>query len=145
MDANEYYVRISGAPSKEAVTGINIFNTASSRTDLAAIINKIFKKYQSSLNIFNEATSWTEIGAIIDRALNKYQLSEMLFTEINYVSKWGVPLCMQYRIEPLFDEDNHFQHVLVACEEISERKKAEARIRYLSYNDSLTFIGDQFA
>ncbi|HNX92007.1 MAG TPA: PAS domain S-box protein [Syntrophomonas sp.] len=138
LDANEYYVRISGAPSKEAVTGINIFNAASSREDLASIINRIFKKYQSSINIFNEATSWSDIAAIIDKALNKYKLSEMLFTEINYISKWGVPLCMQYRIEPLTDEDNHFQHILVACEEISERKEAEARIRYLSYNDCLT-------
>ncbi|NLV21339.1 MAG: diguanylate cyclase, partial [Syntrophomonadaceae bacterium] len=111
LDANEYYVKMNGAPSKEAVTAVNIFSEATSRTDIAAIIDKIVKQYQ---------------------------VSQVLLTEMSYVSKWGVPLCMQYKIDPLFDADNQFQHILIACEEISERKKAEARIRYLSYNDSLT-------
>lgn len=111
LDANEYYVKMNGAPSKEAVTGINLFNEASSRDDIAAIIDKVIKQYQYS-HVFS--------------------------TEMNYVSKWGVPLCMQYKIDPLFDADNRFQHILIACEDISERKKAEARIRYLSYNDCLT-------
>jgi len=111
MDANEYYVKMNGAPSKEAVTGINVFVEAESRTDVAAIINNIIKQYQST---------------------------RIFFAEMEYVSKWGVPLCMQYKIDPLFSEENNFQHVIIACEEISERKKAEARIRYLSYNDSLT-------
>ena len=111
LDANEYYVKMNGAPSKEAVININIFNEATSRADVASIIDKIIKQYQKS---------------------------QIFFTEMDYVSKWGVPLCMQYKIDPLFDQDNQFQHIIIACEEISERKKAEARIKYLIYNDSLT-------
>lgn len=111
LDANEYYVKMNGAPSKEAVMRINLFHEAESRTDVAAIIDNIIKQYR---------------------------ISKVFYTEMEYVSKWGVPLCMQYKIDPLFDEDNQFQHIIIACEEISARKKAEARIKYLSYNDSLT-------
>ncbi len=111
LDANEYYVKINGAPSKEAVTSINLFEEAGLRTDVAAILYNITKSFN---------------------------LSKSFFTDMEYTSKWGKSLCMQYKIDPLFDQDHQVQQIIVACEEISERKKAEAWIKYLSYNDSLT-------
>lgn len=138
LDANEYFVKMNGAPCKEAIIGINLFNEALYREDVSEVIDKVFKLHQSSISMFNETSSRSEIAAFIDEGVKKNLLSGILFTEMNYLSRWGVSLCIQCTIDPLFDDNKHLQHMLVACEEISERKKAEARIRYLSYNDGLT-------
>ncbi len=111
LDANDYYVETVGAPSKAAVTNINLFAETQKRGDLAAIIRHISEHYATS-------TTYS--------------------TEMQFVSKWGKALYMHFKIDPVLDYDGHFTQLLVACEEISERKLAEARIKYLSYNDSLT-------
>lgn len=111
LDANEYYVEINGAPSKEALIGMNLFKEAEHRPEIAELVRDFFGRYEST-------RTYT--------------------VEMQYTSTWGRNLNMHYKIDLVFDYDENFTHILVACEEISERKKAEARIRYLSYNDSLT-------
>lgn len=113
MDANDYYVKINGAPSREAVIGINLFAESISRADIASVVR-----------IVNE----------------EYQASTFAPVEMGYVSKWGRSLYMNFKIDPVFDHNQEFMYLIVACEEISERKRAEARIKYLSYNDSLTSL-----
>ncbi len=111
LDANYYYVDIHGAPSKEAIIGMNLFDEARSRNDLGIKLPEIYEGY------------------------NKL---EAFSIDIQFVSNWGRFLCMHYIIDPVFDHDKKFMHFIIACEEISERTRAEARIKYLSYNDSLT-------
>ena len=137
-DANEYYIKMTGAPSKKALTCINIFDEALVRTDIAAIIEKILKQYKLPIEHFNVISSRADLSAIVETVLKYNQVSGVLFTEMEYMSRWGIPLCMQYRIDPWFDDNNQIQYMIIVCEEISARKKAEARIKYLSYNDSLT-------
>lgn len=111
VDANDYFVKMNGAPSRELVVGINVFAESNSRPDMAAVVQ-----------IIND----------------QYIKSHFFPIEVEYISKWGRPLCMNYRIDPIFDHNQQFMYLIIACEEISERKRAETQIRYLSYNDSLT-------
>lgn len=79
-----------------------------------------------------------------EMSLIKYELLETIREgkagngEIHFVSSWGREVWLQYRANPVYDQQGNVIEVIVACEEISERKQAEERIRYLSFNDPLT-------
>lgn len=111
LDINEYWVEKIGAPSQQAIIGLNIFKEAEKRPEIADLVRNYFEHYESN---------------------HPYTV------EMQYTSQWGKNLYMQYKIDLVFDYDKNFTHILVAAEEISARKKADARIRYLSFNDSLT-------
>lgn len=111
QDANEYWVEIMGAPSRQAIIGLNVFKEAEKRPQMADLVRTFLDHYESN---------------------------HPFTVEAEHTSKWGKKLYMQYKIDLIFDYDKNYSHILVAGEEISARKKAEARIRYLSFNDSLT-------
>lgn len=79
-----------------------------------------------------------------EMSLIKYELLETVRDaksgsgEIHFTSSWGREVWLQYKANPVYDQSGKVTEVIVACEEISERKQAEERIRYLSFNDPLT-------
>ncbi len=79
-----------------------------------------------------------------ETALIQYELLETVREgkpgtgEIHFVSSWGREVWLHYKANPIYNQQGKVTEVIVACEEISERKKAEERIRYLSFNDPLT-------
>jgi len=58
--------------------------------------------------------------------------------EIYLCTCWGKSVWISYKVDRLNDSDGKFQEVIAACEDITDRKQAEDKIRYLSFNDSLT-------
>lgn len=79
-----------------------------------------------------------------EMSLIKYEMLETVKDgksgtgEIHFISSWGREVWLQYKANPVYDQCGKVTEVIVACEEISERKQAEERIRYLSFNDPLT-------
>lgn len=79
-----------------------------------------------------------------EMALIQYELLETVKEgkpgtgEIHFISTWGQEVWLQYKANPIYNQQGKVTEVIVACEEISERKQAEERIRYLSFNDPLT-------
>ncbi len=108
-DLNQYMLEVLGAPSKEALSHLD--QLAASEKEMSLI------KYEL-LETVKEGKSGTG--------------------EIHFLSSWGREVWLQYKANPVYDHTGKVTEVIVACEEISERKHAEERIRYLSFNDPLT-------
>jgi diguanylate cyclase (GGDEF)-like protein/PAS domain S-box-containing protein len=108
-DLNHYMLQVLGAPSKEELRHLN--QLAQSEKEMALI------KYEL-LETVREGKPGTG--------------------EIHFVSSWDREVWLQYKANPIYDQHGKVIEVIVACEEISERKQAEERIRYLSFNDPLT-------
>ncbi len=108
-DINSALVEILGAPSKEEIQELNIFS----------------KDNQ-------------EILPILDDLLELCTRGESASGELQVITRWGKDIWIYYRIDPLLDETGKFMEAMLVCEEITDRKKAEDRIKYLSFNDSLT-------
>lgn len=109
LDANHYILDVLGAPDQLAFQNLSML---SSNGKEAALV-----RYEL-LEPVKEAK--TKDG------------------EIHFISCWGNEVWLQYKAEPIYDEQGHVVEAIVACEEISERKKSEEHIRYLSFNDPLT-------
>ena len=108
-DLNQYMLQVLGASSKEQLTHLD--QLAASDKEMSLI------KYEL-LETGEEGKSGSG--------------------EIHFVSSWGREVWLQYKANPVYDQTGKVIEVIVACEEISERKQAEERIRYLSFNDPLT-------
>ncbi len=108
-DVNSAMVDILGADSQEEIQELNIFS----------------KDNQEILPILDDLM---ELCAAGDSAAGELQI----------ITRWGKDVWIYYRIDPLMDEAGNFLEAMLVCEEITDRKKAEDKIKYLSFNDSLT-------
>lgn len=107
-DANKVLIDIVGAPSREALLEINLLH------DVPEELQELAQTVLCS----NEAGSRNG--------------------EIFLHTRWGKDVWIYYKADLLNDADGRFQEIIAACEEITDRKQAEDKIRYLSFNDSLT-------
>lgn len=81
-------------------------------------------------------------------SLQRAGLSQKLSLAINekkpisgegfYTSTWGKKIWLNYNIKPILDEKGKVTEVIIACQDISDKKEAEERIKYLTFHDSLT-------
>ncbi|MDI3547427.1 MAG: hypothetical protein PWR10_1079 [Halanaerobiales bacterium] len=55
-----------------------------------------------------------------------------------YTSYWGKKLWLNYSIKPILDEKGEVTEVIIVCQDTTEKRKAEERIKYLTFHDSLT-------
>ncbi|MEC9489255.1 MAG: diguanylate cyclase, partial [Halanaerobium sp.] len=53
---------------------------------------------------------------------------------------WGEDLWLNYSIKPFFNELDQVREVIMACQDITEKRKAEERAEYLTFHDTLTGI-----
>ncbi len=107
-DANKVFMEIVGAPSREALKQINVLE------------------------------STTEELKELARSILSSDLAGSKSGEIYLCTCWGKSVWISYKVDRLNDPEGKFQEVIAACEEITDRKQAEDKIRYLSFNDSLT-------
>lgn len=108
-DANAALIRMLGASSAGELTDINVI--ANVENKIADIFNQFLK---------NEKPGSTVTG------------------ELKFNTRWGKEVWIYYWLDPILDEEGLFKEAMLACEEITERKQAEDRIRFLSFNDSIT-------
>ncbi|KUG05066.1 hypothetical protein ASZ90_017555 [hydrocarbon metagenome] len=88
------------------------------------------------LNLFSKDN--LEILPILDDLLELCANGDSANGELQITTRWGKDVWIYYRFDPLMDEAGNFLEAMLACEEITDRKQAEDKIRYLSFNDSLT-------
>lgn len=60
--------------------------------------------------------------------------------ELQFTTSWGIPVWVEYQADPLVDENGKIIEAIIASREISERKEAEEKIRFLSFHDVLTGV-----
>lgn len=109
-DVNQSYLNILKAPVKQVARDLNLI------TNRSVLLPQI----ENWSKVFDEGIS--------------------LVSEIQFVSYWGKYLWVQYKIDPVKDENGDVMEVIIACEDITERKGNEEKIKFLSFNDSLTGV-----
>lgn len=109
LDANRYIVEILGAPDQEAFQNLSMLSS---------------NKKEASLVRYE--------------LLQQVKEAQSKEGEIHFISSWGNEVWLQYKAEPIYNEQGQVVEGIVACEEISARKKSEEHIRFLSFNDPLT-------
>jgi len=103
---------------------------------LADILGAGSKEELQSFSMFGQDNM--EILPVLDGLLDMCCLGESASGELKITTRWGKEVWIYYRIDPMLDEEGQFLEAMLVCEEITERKRAEDQIRYLSFNDSLT-------
>ncbi len=111
-------------------------NVADVNSAMADILGASSQEEIKNLNIFSQDN--LEILPILDDLLELCASGETASGELQITTRWDKEVWIYYRIDPLIDEAGNFQEAMLVCEEITARKKAEDKIRYLSFNDSLT-------
>ncbi len=111
-------------------------NVTDVNTAMVDILGASSQEEIQKLNIFSKDN--LEILPILDDLQELCTSGESANGELQITTRWNKDVWIYYRIDPVIDEEGNFLEAMLACEEITDRKKAEDKIRYLSFNDSLT-------
>lgn len=110
QEVNKNYLDLFRFSSRAELIRLNVFLT--SNKALISLAEHLSRVFSTGMGVDVESQSMTTMGS----------------------SLW-----VHYKIHPVF-ENGKVTEAVVACEDITTRKHAEDKIRYLSYNDSLTGI-----
>lgn len=109
IDINKHMLEILGSPDKKETLKFNLLTLPNLKeSGISGHLEKVFKE-----------------NVIIEN-------------ERKYTSMWGKEIWLYYKIYPVTDEKGSVIEAVAACIDITERRKAEEKINYLSFHDSLT-------
>lgn len=109
IDINKHMLKILGSPGRDETLKLNLLNLPNLRK--------------------------AGLSEQLEKALKENRIVE---GERKYTSRWGKDLWLYYKIYPVINEKNGVVEAVVACNDVTEHKKAEEKVRYLSFHDSLT-------
>ncbi|WML51233.1 PAS domain S-box protein [Neobacillus sp. PS3-12] len=78
-----------------------------------------------------------------DTSNDSEHISKSKTCEIIQKHNMGYDVWLEVKGTPVFDRNGELQHILFAGREITERKKLQRHLEYLSYHDSLTGISNR--